>query len=77
MKRPEDIDAYVPPDSHKPGRMKDIIETKKIVEEDKAIMSVVNGPFGLSWALRGLQNFLKDLRANPSSSRNVWMSSSP
>jgi uroporphyrinogen decarboxylase len=66
IKRPEDIDTYVPPDPHKPGRMKDIIETRKVIGDSKAIMSVVNGPFEPAWALRGLQNFLKDLHTNPS-----------
>jgi uroporphyrinogen-III decarboxylase len=39
---------------------------KKIVGDNKAIMSVVNGPFELAWQLRGLQNFLRDLYLNPS-----------
>jgi uroporphyrinogen decarboxylase len=65
IKKPEDIDTYVPPDPHKPDRTKEITETRKIVGYDKAIMSVVNGPLEPAWALRGFQNFLKDLYLNP------------
>lgn len=65
IKKPEDIDTYVPPDPHKPGRTKEITEIRKVIGYDKAIMSVVNGPFEPAWALRGLQNFLKDMYLNP------------
>jgi uroporphyrinogen decarboxylase len=61
IKKYEDIDNYTPPDPYKPERIKDIIETRKIVRDNKAIMSVVNGPFEPAWSLRGLQNFLKDM----------------
>lgn len=65
IKKPEDIDSYTPPDPDKPERVKDIIKVKKVVREEKAIMSVVNGPFEMAYLLRGLDTFLKDLRMNP------------
>lgn len=66
IKSEEDLATYSPPDPYKPERVKDVINVKKLVGDEKAIMSVINGPFEPAWSLRGLQNFLKDLYVNPS-----------
>lgn len=65
IKMPEDIEYYVPPDPDKPGRFDEVIRVKKMVDEEKAIMSIVNGPFEMAYLLRGLETFLKDLHINP------------
>ncbi len=63
IKRPEDIEDYEPPNPH--GRTHEVAEAKKRVGDEKAIMSVVNGPFEPAWQLRGLKTFLKDIYLNP------------
>lgn len=64
--RPEDIDAYRPPDPHEPKRTREVEGAKKLIGDEKAVMSVVNGPFEPAWQLRGLSTFLKDIYVNPS-----------
>ena len=66
IKRPEDIDSYEPPDPHGPKRTGEVTGAKESIGEQKAIMSVVNGPLEPAWQLRGLSTFLKDIHVNPS-----------
>lgn len=65
IKRPEDIDSYEPPDPHGPKRTREVTGAKKSIGEQKAIMSVVNGPLEPAWQLRGLSTFLKDIYLHP------------
>jgi len=66
IQRPEDIDEYEPPNPHCPDRTCEVVGAKKRIGDEKAIMSVVNGPFEPAWQLRGLKTFLKDIYVNPS-----------
>lgn len=66
IKRPEDIDSYEPPDPYGPKRTREVTGAKKSIGEEKAIMSVVNGPLEPAWQLRGLSTFLKDIYLHPS-----------
>jgi uroporphyrinogen decarboxylase len=66
IKRPEDIDNYHPPDPHGPKRTREVAGAKRLIGDEKAVMSVVNGPFEPAWQLRGLTTFLKDIYVMPS-----------
>ena len=66
IKSPDDIGSYQAPDPQGPKRTREVAGAKELVGDEKAIMSVVNGPFEPAWQLRGLSTFLKDIYVNPS-----------
>jgi uroporphyrinogen decarboxylase len=75
IKTPKDLEKLEIPDPHKDGRMPLMLKTMELVKEKIGdivpIMALVNGP--VSWAanVRGIYDYLADLKRNPEFAKDL------
>ncbi|MFB0563065.1 MAG: uroporphyrinogen decarboxylase family protein [Candidatus Lokiarchaeia archaeon] len=75
VKTPEDLENLKIPDPHKDGRMPLVLEACKLVREKIGdivpILATVNAPFSWAANLRGIYDYLADLKRNPKFAKDL------
>ncbi|MFB0563067.1 MAG: uroporphyrinogen decarboxylase family protein [Candidatus Lokiarchaeia archaeon] len=75
VKTPDDLANLKIPDPHKDGRNPLLLKALKLVKEKIGdivpIMAMVNGPFSWAASLRGIYDYLADLKRNPKFAKDL------
>ena len=69
LKTAEAFENFLPPDPHDPKWYPSTEDVLKLVKDEMAVATLVEGPFTRVWYLTGLQTFMKSLYLSPKSLR--------